>query len=144
MNILISNDHAGTELKKEIVEYIKAKGHSVKNYGDDSGESVDYPDFIHPLAKQVSENNEQTGIIICGSGNGVSMVANKYNGVRAAICWNEKTAELAATHNNANIICIPARFISKEDQTKILNAFFNSKFEGGRHELRVEKIDLNE
>ena len=122
MNILISNDHAGTELKKEIVEHIKAKGHSVKNYGDDSGESVDYPDFIHPLAKQVSENNEQTGIIICGSGNGVSMVANKYKGVRAAICWNEKTAELAATHNNANIICIPARFISKEDQTKILKS----------------------
>ena len=87
MNILISNDHAGTELKKEIVEHVKAKGHTVKNYGDDSGESVDYPDFIHPLAKEVSENNEQTGIIICGSGNGVSMVANKYNGVRAAICW---------------------------------------------------------
>ena len=94
MNILISNDHAGTELKKEIVEHIKAKGHSVKNYGDDSGESVDYPDFIHPLAKQVSENNEQTGIIICGSGNGVSMVANKYKGVRAAICWNKELASL--------------------------------------------------
>ena len=120
MNILISNDHAGTELKKEIVEHIKAKGHSVKNYGDDSGESVDYPDFIHPLAKQVSVNNEQTGIIICGSGNGVSMVANKYNGVRAAICWNKELASLSRQHNHANVLSLPSRFLTTEEAIEIV------------------------
>ena len=141
MNILISNDHAGTKLKKEIVEYIKAKGHSVKNYGDDSGESVDYPDLIHPLAKQVSENNEQTGIIICGSGNGVSMVANKYNGVRAAICWNKELASLSRQHNNANVLSLPARFLTTEEAIEIVDVFLTTDFEGGRHERRVNKIN---
>ena len=141
MNILISNDHAGTELKKEIVEYIKAKGHSVKNYGDDSGKSVDYPDFIHPLAKEVSENNEQTGIIICGSGNGVSMVANKYNGVRAAICWNKELASLSRQHNNANVLSLPARFLTTEEAIEIVDVFLTTDFEGGRHERRVNKIN---
>ena len=141
MNILISNDHAGTELKKEIVKYIKAKGHSIKNYGDDSGESVDYPDFIQPLAKQVSENNEQTGIIICGSGNGVSMVANKYNGVRAAICWNKELASLSRQHNNANVLSLPARFLTTEEAIEIVDVFLTTDFEGGRHERRVNKIN---
>ena len=141
MNILISNDHAGTELKKEIVEYIKAKGHSVKNYGDDSGKSVDYPDFIDPLAKQVSVNNEQTGIIICGSGNGVSMVANKYNGVRAAICWNKELASLSRQHNNANVLSLPARFLTTEEAIEIVDVFLTTDFEGGRHERRVNKIN---
>ena len=141
MNILISNDHAGTELKKEIVKYIKAKGHSIKNYGDDSGESVDYPDFFHPLDKQVSENNEQTGIIICGSGNGVSMVANKYKGVRAAICWNKELASLSRQHNNANVLSLPARFLTTDEAIEIVDVFLATDFEGGRHERRVNKIN---
>ena len=141
MNILISNDHAGTELKKEIVKHIKAKGHTVKNYGDDSGESVDYPDFIHPLAQQISENNEQTGIIICGSGNGVSMVANKYKSVRAAICWNKELASLSRQHNNANALCLPARFLTSKEAIEIVDVFLTTEFEGGRHERRVNKIN---
>ena len=141
MNILISNDHAGTELKKEIVDYIEAKGHSVKNYGDDSGESVAYPDFHHPLAIQVSVINEQTGIIICGSGNGVSMVANKYNGVRAAICWNKELASLSRQHNNANVLSLPARFLSTKEAIEIVDVFLTTEFEGGRHERRVNKIN---
>ena len=141
MNILISNDHAGTELKKEIVEHIKAKGYTVKNYGHNSGESVDYPDFIHPLAQRVSKNNEQTGIIICGSGNGVSMVANKYNGVRAAICWNKELASLSRQHNDANILSLPARFLSSKEAIEIVDAFLTTEFEGGRHERRVNKIN---
>ena len=104
-------------------------------------QSVDYPDFIHPLAKQVSENNEQTGIIICGSGNGVSMVANKYNGVRAAICWNKELASLSRQHNNANILSLPARFLSSKEAIEIVDVFLTTDFEGGRHERRVNKIN---
>ena len=141
MNILISNDHAGIKLKKEIIEHINAKGHTVKNYGDDSGESVDYPDFIHPLAKQISKNNEQKGIIICGTGNGVSMVANKYNGVRAAICWNKELASLSRQHNNANVLSLPARFLTTEEAIEIVKTFLETDFEGGRHERRVKKIN---
>ena len=141
MNILISNDHAGTELKKEIVEHIKGKGDTVKNYGVDTGESVDYPDFIHPLAIEISKNSEQKGIIICGSGNGVSMVANKYNGVRAAICWNKELASLSRQHNNANILSLPARFLSSKEAIEIVDVFLTTAFEGGRHERRVNKIN---
>tara|TARA_B100000989_G_C19406912_1_gene412522 strand:- start:374 stop:802 length:429 start_codon:yes stop_codon:yes gene_type:complete len=141
MNILISNDHAGIKLKKEIIEHINAKGYTVKNYGDDSGESVDYPDFIHPLAKQISKNNEQKGIIICGTGNGVSMVANKYNGVRAAICWNKELASLSRQHNNANVLSLPARFLTTEEAIEIVKTFLETDFEGGRHERRVKKIN---
>ena len=141
MNILISNDHAGTELKKEIVEHIKANGHTVKNYGDDSGESVDYPDFIHPLAKQISNKNEEKGIIICGSGNGVSMVANKYQGVRAALCWNKEIASLSRQHNNANVLSLPARFLTTDEAIEIVKTFLETDFEGGRHERRVNKIN---
>ena len=101
----------------------------------------DYPDFIHPLAKQVSENNEQTGIIICGSGNGVSMVANKYNGVRAAICWNKELASLSRQHNNANVLSLPARFLTTEEAIEIVDVFLTTDFEGGRHERRVNKIN---
>ena len=110
MNIIISNDHAGTELKKSLVEHLEKEGHNIKNVGTDSEESCDYPDFIHPLAKNIKDYD--FGIIICGSANGVSMTANKYNGVRAAICWEEEIASLARQHNNANILSLPARFIS--------------------------------
>ena len=138
MNIIISNDHAGTELKKSLVEHLEKEGHNIKNVGTDSEESCDYPDFIHPLAKNIKDYD--FGIIICGSANGVSMTANKYNGVRAAICWEEEIASLARQHNNANIIAIPARFVSTEEAKEILTAFLTNEFEGGRHERRVGKI----
>ena len=144
MDILISNDHAGVKLKNKISEFLKKEGHNVKNLGDNSGLSVDYPDFIHPLAEEISTNNKTKGIVICGTGNGVSMVANKYNKVRAALCWNKEIAVLARQHNNANILSLPARFISTTQSIEIIKAFLKTEFEGGRHENRVKKIDKNE
>ena len=141
MNILLSNDHAGTELKKEVKEFLERKGYNVKNLGEDLGESVDYPDFIHPLAKEISNKNEEKGIIICGSGNGVSMVANKHEGVRAALCWNKEIASLSRQHNNANVLSLPARFLTTEEAIEIVNTFLETDFEGGRHERRVNKIN---
>jgi len=141
MNILLSNDHAGTELKKEIIQFLESKGYNVKNLGEDLGESVDYPDFIHPLAKEISKKNEEKAIIICGSGNGVSMVANKYEGVRAALCWNKEIASLSRQHNNANVLSLPARFLTSEEAIEIVNTFLETDFEGGRHERRVNKIN---
>ena len=144
MNILISNDHAGVKLKNKISEFLKKEGHNVKNLGDNSGLSVDYPDFIHPLAEEISTNNKTKGIVICGTGNGVSMVANKYKKVRAALCWNKEIAVLARQHNNANILSLPARFITTNQSIEIIKAFLKTEFEGGRHENRVKKIDKNE
>ena len=141
MNILLSNDHAGTELKKEIKEFLESNGYKVKNFGEDLGESVDYPDFIHPLAKEISNKKEEKGIIICGSGNGVSMVANKYEGVRAALCWNKEIASLSRQHNNANVLSLPARFITTQEAIDIVKTFLETEFEGGRHERRVNKIN---
>ena len=142
MNILLSNDHAGTELKKEVKEFLESKGYIVNNLGENLGKSVDYPDFIHPLAKEISNKNEEKGIIICGSGNGVSMVANKYKGVRAGLCWSREIAELIRKHNNANVLSLPARFISTENALEIVRVFLETDFEeGGRHERRVGKID---
>ena len=140
MNILLSNDHAGTELKKEVKEFLENKGYKVNNLGEDLGESVDYPDFIHPLAKEISNKNEEKGIIICGSGNGVSMVANKYAGVRAALCWNKEIASLSRQHNNA-VLSLPARFLTTEEAIEIVKTFLETDFEGGRHERRVNKIN---
>ena len=139
MNIIISNDHAGTELKKSLIKHLEKEGHNIKNVGTDSEESCDYPDFIHPLAENIKDYD--FGIIICGSANGVSMTANKYNGVRAAICWEEEIAKLARQHNNANILSLPARFIEEDKAIKITEAFLETEFEGGRHERRVNKID---
>ena len=142
MNIIISNDHAGVELKSKVKEYLKSKGYNLKDFGNNDGESVDYPDIIHPLAKEISENNENKGIIMCGTGNGVSMVANKYEGVRAGLCWSKDIAELIRKHNNANVLSLPARFISTEDAIEIVKVFLETDFEeGGRHERRVNKID---
>ena len=141
MNILLSNDHAGTELKKEIKEFLESNGYNVNNLGEDLGESVDYPDFIHPLAKEISNKKEEKGIIICGSGNGVSMVANKYEGVRAALCWNKEIASLSRQHNNANVLSLPARFITTQQAIDIVKTFLETEFEGGRHERRVKKIN---
>ena len=112
----------------------------MKDFGCVSEQSVDYPDFAHPVASIVEENKESKGVLICGSGNGISMTANKHQGIRAAICWTEEIAELARLHNNANILVLPARFITKEEAIKIVDMFFNTSFEGGRHQNRVDKI----
>ena len=142
MNIIISNDHAGVELKNNVKKFLEAKGYSLKDVGNNDGESVDYPDIIHPLAKEISENKDDKGIIMCGSGNGVSMVANKYKGVRAGLCWSKEIAKLIRKHNNANVLSLPARFISIEEALEIVKVFLETDFEeGGRHERRVGKID---
>ena len=140
MKISIGNDHAGVDYKKHIVEYLNEENIEVENYGTDSAESVDYPDFAHPVSKDVSDGESDLGILICGSGNGVCMTANKYKNVRAALCWNKELAQLGRTHNDANIVCIPARFITKEEAVEIVKTFVNEEFEGGRHQRRVEKI----
>ena len=139
MNISIGNDHAGVDYKNYIIENLKDK-HDIKNHGTDKQTSVDYPDFAHPVSSDVDNKRSKLGILICGSGNGVAMTANKYKKVRAALCWNEELAVLAKEHNNANIVCIPARFISKEEALKIVESFIKTGFEGGRHERRVNKI----
>ena len=141
MNILISNDHAGVELKNAVNNFLKNNGYVVENLGDNSGKSVDYPDIIHPLAKEISNNKNKKGIIMCGTGNGVSMVANKYKGVRAGLCWSKEIAELIRKHNDANILSLPARFLSIKEALEIVEVFLKTDFEGGRHERRVSKID---
>ena len=138
ISIAIGADHAGFEYKSMLIDFLK--DYTIKDFGTYSADSVDYPDFAHPVASAV-ENAEYTiGILICGSANGVAMTANKHQEIRAAICWNEELAELARTHNNANILCIPARFTSKEDAMNICLKFIHSEFEGGRHSNRVNKI----
>tara|TARA_A100001015_G_scaffold150698_1_gene167099 strand:+ start:539 stop:973 length:435 start_codon:yes stop_codon:yes gene_type:complete len=144
MKIAIGNDHAGVEVKRKIENHLSQKGHTVINKGYDGKESVDYPDFIHPVSLEVKEKRAQIGIIICGSGNGAAMTANRHKGIRAAICWSEKIAELARQHNNANIISIPSRFISEEKIIRIVDIFIKTGFEGGRHKRRIEKIDSND
>ena len=142
MNIIISNDHAGVELKNKVKKYLEAEGHKLIDFGNNDGKSVDYPDIIHPLAKEISKNKDSKGIIMCGTGNGVSMVANKYKGVRAGLCWSKEIAELIRKHNNANVLSLPARFISIEEALEIVKVFLETDFEeGGRHERRVGKID---
>jgi len=140
MTISIGNDHAGPEYKKEIVAFLKKEGHTVHNYGTDSTASVDYADFIHPVAKDVTEGNATRGIIICGSGNGAAMTANKHQKIRAALCWNEEIVRLAREHNDANILSLPARFISMPQALKMVETFLNTPFEGGRHQTRINKI----
>ena len=140
MRISIGNDHAGVEYKNYIREYLLDKNIQVNNYGTDSLDSVDYPDFAHPVSNDVNEEKSELGILICGSGNGVCMTANKYKNVRAALCWNKELALLSKSHNNANIVCIPARFIEKEEALEIIKTFISEEFEGGRHERRVNKI----
>ena len=139
MNISIGNYQAGVDYKNYIIESLNDK-HDINNHGTDIESSVDYPDFAHPVAKDVDNNKSDIGILVCGSGNGVAMAANKHKKVRAAVCWNEELAVLAKQHNNANIICIPARFISKEEALQIVKSFIKTAFEGGRHERRVNKI----
>jgi|TARA_B100000902_G_scaffold326180_1_gene321179 ribose 5-phosphate isomerase B len=141
MKIIIGSDHAGFEYKESLKEIFKKKNINFIDCGCDSPESVDYPDFAHDVSLNVLKQKDSLGVLICGSANGVAMAANKHRGIRAAICWNKKTSELAATHNNANIICIPARFISKQEQKNIFETFVSADFQGGRHKRRVDKID---
>jgi ribose 5-phosphate isomerase B len=141
LNLAIGGDHAGFGLKNKIIEHLKGKGHSIKDFGTYSEESTDYPDYAHPVSKGVQEKEFNFGILICGSANGINMTANKYPGIRSAICWKEEIAELARLHNDANIIALPARFIEEEEAIKAVDTFLNTRFEGGRHQKRVEKIN---
>tara|TARA_B100000768_G_scaffold41657_1_gene40521 strand:- start:18375 stop:18806 length:432 start_codon:yes stop_codon:yes gene_type:complete len=140
MNISIGNDHAGTDYKFRIIELLKSKNIEVTNYGTDSDSSVDYPDFVHPVAKDVESKTSTYGILICGSANGVAMTANKYASVRAGICWTNEIVSLIRQHNNANILCIPARFTEIEDVLVMVDTFLKTDFEGGRHQNRINKI----
>ncbi|MDD5977528.1 MAG: ribose 5-phosphate isomerase B [Bacteroidales bacterium] len=140
--IPIACDHAGFELKEFMKQQLTKRGFEIKDMGTYSAESVDYPDMIHPLAKAVDNGEFEFGIIMCGTANGVSMVANKYQKVRCALCWNEDIAKLAKQHNNANIIALPARFVSPQESLKIFDAYYNAEFEGGRHQRRIEKIPV--
>ena len=140
MKIAIGNDHAGTEYKLAIVGLLKSLNIEVINHGTDGTDSVDYPDFIHPVAENVEKGEVNLGIIVCGSGNGASMTANKHQRVRAALCWNKEITALAREHNDANILSLPARFISLAQALEMVKTFINTQFEGGRHERRIEKI----
>jgi ribose 5-phosphate isomerase B len=140
MKIAIGNDHAGPDYKKAIVQHLESKGHQIINHGTDTFDSVDYPDFAHKVATDVSELNVDFGIIICGSGNGIAMSANKHPKVRAALCWMKEIAALARQHNDANIISIPARYTSIQQAIEMVDTFLNTAFEGGRHATRVGKI----
>jgi len=138
--IAIGGDHAGFSYKELIKEALESKGLQVQDFGTNSAASVDYPDFAHPVAMAVEKSEASCGILICGSANGVAISANKHQGIRAAICWEEELAQLARQHNNANIICIPARFVSVNDAQRMIELFLDTPFEGGRHQARVAKI----
>jgi ribose 5-phosphate isomerase B len=140
MKIAIGNDHAGTEYKLAIIGLLKSKNIDVVNYGTDGSDSVDYPDYVHPVAKDVVDGTVDRGIIICGSGNGASMTANKHQKVRCALCWSKEIVQLAREHNDANILSLPARFISLPQTLEMVNMFLDTAFEGGRHERRIEKM----
>lgn len=138
--VAIGADHAGFEYKNLLSDLLKSKGFEVKDYGTYSADSVDYPDFAHPVAEAVENGTAAWGVLICGSANGVAITANKHQGIRAALCWTEEIAKLARQHNNANVVCIPARFVSTSVAEDITTAFVETPFEGGRHEKRVNKI----
>lgn len=138
--VAIGCDHAGFDYKEDLISFLEGNGIAFKDFGAFSTESVDYPDFAHPVAKAVEHGEAAFGILLCGSANGVAITANKHQGVRAAICWGEELAQLARQHNNANVICIPARFVREGDAEKMVHTFMNTPFEGGRHEKRVGKI----
>jgi len=138
--IAIGADHAGFEYKELLRKWLEKNGYPVKDFGALSTESADYPDFAHPVALAVEKKESDLGVLICGSANGVAITANKHQGIRAAICWNEELASLARQHNNANVLCLPARFIDIALAEKILDRFLHSNFEGGRHERRVNKM----
>ena len=140
MTISIGNDHAGVEYKFSILKHLESKGYVVKNYGTNTLDSVDYPDFIHPVATDVENKKVDFGIIICGSGNGANMTANKHQGVRSALCWTKEIVALARQHNNANILSIPARFTALPQVIEMVDTFLETAFEGGRHQARIDQI----
>ena len=142
MKIAIGNDHAGTTYKFSIVKLLEKLGHQVINFGTNTTDSIDYPDYIHPVAKAVENHEVDLGIILCGSGNGAAITANKHQGVRAALCWSKELVELARQHNDANILSLPARFISEYQALEYVQTFLNTQFEGGRHQRRIEKIPV--
>lgn len=141
MKIAIGADHAGFELKEKVKLYLQKKGVEVKDFGTNSLERVDYPDFAHPVASAVENKQVDLGIVICGSGNGVNITANRHRGVRSALCWNEEIAVLARQHNNANVMALPARYMDEQEARKCIDAFLSTPFEGGRHTERVQKIE---
>lgn len=140
--VAFCSDHAGYELKQYLIEYMKQKGYEPVDFGTYSTESCDYPDFAHPSAEAVESGECAFGIAMCGSGNGISMTLNKHQGIRAALCWTPELARLAKEHNDANILSLPARFITKDEAKAIVDAYLNAKFEGGRHQRRIDKIPV--
>lgn len=143
MRIALASDHAGFELKQFLKNYLEINGYETIDFGTNSKESCDYPDYAHPAATAVETGKCDTGIAMCGSGNGINMTLNKHQGIRSALCWLPQLAQLARQHNDANFLVLPARFISKEEAKKIVDAYLASSFEGGRHEKRIKKIPLN-
>jgi len=142
MKIAISSDHAGFVLKTEVIDFLKSKNYEVKDFGCFSEERADYPDFAHPMAEFVEMKNADFGISICGSGNGINMTANKHQQIRSALCWNVEISQLARLHNDANVLSLPARFVTKELALQIVDVFLTTDFEGGRHQVRIDKIPL--
>ena len=142
LKIAISSDHAGFFLKEKLKPYLTSEDYIIKDFGTYSKESVDYPDYFHPLARAIEDKKFDIGIVICGSGNGANMTLNKYQGIRSALCWNTKITRLARAHNNANVCALPGRFIDLEQAIVIVRTFLNTTFDGGRHERRVKKIPL--
>ena len=140
MKIAIGADHAGFSLKEKLKKYLQEQGHEVKDFGPSSEQSVDYPDYAHPVALVVEKKEFDFGILMCGSGNGINMTANKHQGIRSALCWTAEIAKLARQHNDANILTLPARFIEEAEAKKCVDVFLSTPFEGGRHEGRVKKI----
>ncbi len=140
MKIAIGGDHAGFQYKERLLKFLEEQEHDVIDFGPGSDDSVDYPDHVHPLATSIENGENELGVLICGSGNGVAITANKHANIRAALCWTSELAALARQHNNANVICLPARFIAYEYAELLVKIFISTGFEGGRHQRRVDKI----
>ncbi|MBP0902901.1 ribose 5-phosphate isomerase B [Mariniflexile gromovii] len=143
MKIAIGNDHAGTDYKFAILKHLESKGYTVNNYGTDTNDSVDYADFVHPVAEDVANKKVDFGILLCGSANGVAITANKHQKIRAGLCWNKEIVHLIRSHNNANILCIPARFTAVQQVIEMVDVFLSTDFEGGRHQKRIDKIPVS-
>lgn len=140
--IAMASDHAGVNLKNELKQYLAEKGYDILDFGTNSEESCDYPDFAHPAAEAVENGTANFGVAMCGTGNGIQMTLNKHQGIRAALCWKPEIAALAKQHNNANVLVMPARFVTYNEAVAILEAYLSAEYEGGRHQRRVEKIPL--
>ncbi len=143
MKVAFASDHAGYELKQSLMELMKQRGYEPVDFGTNSTDSCDYPDYAHPAADAVEKGECAFGIAMCGTGNGISMTLNKHQGIRAALCWEPEIAALAKQHNNANILVLPARFVSEEMAVKIVDAYLNAEYEGGRHQRRIDKIPVH-